>query len=90
MRLRDSLHAVRDALSLPGEVVICTEDPKRSIGFWHGVLAVSGHRQSHAALMYVCMYVCIYVYKCLVWLSVREMAVAGQISLNGRRGVTGL
>ena len=26
-----------------GEIVVCTEDPKRSIGLWHGVMAVSGY-----------------------------------------------
>ena len=25
----------------PGEVVVCTEDPKRSIGLWHGVMAAT-------------------------------------------------
>lgn len=24
-----------------GEVVVCTEDPKKSIGLWHGIMAVS-------------------------------------------------
>ena len=32
---------VSSLLSLPaaGETMICTEDPKRSIGLWHGVMA---------------------------------------------------
>ena len=36
-----TLHEHCTAISLVGEAMICTEDPKRSIGLWHGVMTAA-------------------------------------------------